>query len=101
MDCVRPRRQSLDDDASGWYRCLGCRVSDGVADSRVTSIEQERFGWNHRFSSAKVEPWGLNKSAEGTGVEHKHSGGIPSQWGWPESQPSRKAGVRMDDGSIG
>ena len=35
MDRVRPRRQTLGDGASGWYRCSGCRVSDGGADSSV------------------------------------------------------------------
>ena len=30
---VRPRVQGLDADAWGWYRCLGCRVSDVVAGS--------------------------------------------------------------------
>ena len=30
---VRPRLQSLDAGASGWYRCSGCIVSDGVVDS--------------------------------------------------------------------
>jgi len=35
---VRPRLQSLDDDASGWYRRSGCRVSDGAVDSSGEKI---------------------------------------------------------------
>ena len=30
---VRLGLQSLDDGASEWYRCLGCRASDVVVDS--------------------------------------------------------------------
>lgn len=33
MGRVRPRLRSLDDGALKWYRCLGCRASDGVEDS--------------------------------------------------------------------
>lgn len=32
IDHVRGRVQSLDYGALGWYRCLDCRVSDGVED---------------------------------------------------------------------
>jgi len=33
MGHVRPRLRGLDDGALKWYRCLGCRASDGVVDS--------------------------------------------------------------------
>ena len=33
IDYVRPGRRIPDVGASEWYRCLGCRVSDGVEDS--------------------------------------------------------------------
>ena len=32
MDHVRLRPRSLDEDASGRYRCLDCRASDGAGD---------------------------------------------------------------------